>query len=53
MARRGQSEFHQRKYKIGSAKIQADVSWARSSGAVGVVSSSSTEIRAIVDDVAE
>jgi hypothetical protein len=44
-------EVHERKYRIGSAKVQADVSWARSSGAVGVVSP--VGIRADVVDVAE
>lgn len=51
MAPRGQLDVHQQRCRIGSAKVKADVSWARSSGAVDVVSS--VEIRVIAFDVAE
>lgn len=47
----GKLEVHQRKYRIGGAKLEADVSWARSTGAAGVMSPVGT--RPVVVDVAE
>lgn len=59
MAPRGQPEVHQQARRIGSAKVQADVSWARRSGAVGAGAAvgagvvSWVETTAFVVDVAE
>lgn len=49
MIARGQSEVHQQRCRIGSAKVKADVSWARSSGAVGVVSWVEIRVMIVLD----